>query len=193
MKCLYYELGAFDKILEGNVMTTKKFRILAAVFAVCLVGIWAVRSFGQLTDRQLSLNEIDSVFVFVQGFTGETEKAGLQKQPIQDYVEAKLKGAGIKSVSEEEGNAIPGRPVLYVNISARKRENSAVFVYHIDFGLLQETALIRDQSIHCMSTTWNRGSLGHCSSRSLANSIRETAGYLTDKFVDDHKTANPKE
>ncbi len=173
-------------------MATKKFRILAAVLAMCLVGIWGVQSFAQLTDRQLSLNEINSVYVFIQGFTGETEKAGLQKAPIQDYVEAKLKGAGIKSVSEEEGNAIPGRPVLYVNISARKRENRAVFVYHIDVGLLQETALVRDQSIHCMSTTWNRGSLGHCSSKSLAKSIRETVGYMMDKFVNDHKTANPE-
>jgi len=192
MKCLDCEWGVFNKLLEGNVMATKKFRIFSAVFATCLAGIWAVRSFAQLTDRQLSLNEINSVYVFIQGFTEEMEKAGLQKKPIQDYVEAKLKGAGIKSVSEEEGNALSGRPVLYVNISARKRENRAVFVYHIDVGLLQETSLIRDPSIHCMSTTWNRGSLGHCSSKSLAKSIRETVGYLTDKFVNDHKTANPE-
>ena len=173
-------------------MATKKLWIFSVVLAMCFVGIWAVRSFAELTDRQLSLNKINSVYVFIQGFTGETSKAGLQKKPIQDYVEAKLKGAGIKSVSEEEGNALAGRPVLYVNISARKRENRAVFVYHIDVGLLQETSLIRDSSIHCMSTTWNRGSLGHCSSKSLAKSIRETVGYMMDKFVDDHKTANPK-
>jgi len=189
---LDYEGDVFDKISEGNVMAMKKLWILAAVLAMCLVGILAVGSFAQLTDRQLSLNEINSVFVFIQGFTEETSKAGLQKKPVQDYVEAKLKGAGIKSVSEEEGNALAGRPVLYVNISARKRENRAVFVYHIDVGLLQETALIRDSSIHCMSTTWNRGSLGHCPSKSLAKSIRETVGYLTDKFVNDHKTANPE-
>ena len=188
MKFLDYEGGLFNRISEGNVMTAKKLRILAAM---CLAGILAVQSFAQLTDRQLSLNEINSVYVFVQGFTEETSKAGLQKKPIQDYVEAKLKGAGIKSVSEEEGNALPGRPVLYVNISARKRENSAVFVYHLDVGLLQETELVRDESIHCMSITWNRGSLGYCSSRSLAKSIRETVGYLMDKFVSDHKTANP--
>ena len=190
MKFSDCEGGLFNKISEDNVMATKKFRIFAAVLAVCFVGLLAVQSFGELTDRQLSLNEINSVFVFIQGFTEETSKAGLQKKAIQDYVEAKLKGAGIKSVSEEEGNELEGRPVLYVNISARKRENSAVFVYHLDVGLLQETVLVRDESIHCMSTTWNRGSLGYCTSRSLAKSIRGTVGYLMDKFVSDHKRAN---
>ncbi|MHC4394076.1 MAG: hypothetical protein ACYS1A_00340 [Planctomycetota bacterium] len=173
-------------------MKTKKWWILTAALAVCIAGVWAVRSFAELTDKQLSLNNIEALYVFTQGFTEEAKKAGLKKEPIQSYVEAKLKGAGIKIASEEEGLELPGRPVLYVNITARKREKVSVFVYHIDVGILQEVALVRDPTIHAMSITWNRGSLGHCPSTALARSIRGTVGYLMDKFTSDYKTANPE-
>ena len=172
-------------------MKAKRYWILAVLLAMSLAGVWAVRSFAELTDKQLSLNEIKTLYVFVQGFTAETKTAGLKKGPLQNYVEAKLKAVVIKIVSEEETLDVPGRPVLYVNISARKRKEVAAFIYHIDVGILQEVALVRDPSIHTMSITWNKGSLGHCPVNTLPSSIRGTVGYLMDKFVNDYKAANP--
>ena len=173
-------------------MKTKKYLILAAIPAMCLAGMWAAKSFAALTEKQLSLAEIKGLFVFVQGLTEETKKAGLTSEQIQTAVEEKLKQLGIKVVSEEECSKLPGSPVLYVNISARRRPRTPTFVFHIDVGLLQKVTLVRDAKIRIMSITWSKGRLGHCPARAFAKSVQEAVEYLMNRFAKDYTVANPK-
>ena len=173
-------------------MEMKKYWIFAAISAMCLAGVWAAQTSMELTEKQLSLTEMKALYVFVQGLTEEAKKAGLRSEQIQSDVEDKLKQEGIRVVSEEEGLRLAGSPVLYVNISAHKRKQTAAFVYHADVGVLQKVALVRDPKIHIMSITWTKGRLGHCPAKALVTSVRETVGYLMDKFTDDYTAANPK-
>jgi hypothetical protein len=172
-------------------MKSKMYRILAVVSAVFATVMWAAWTAGELTDKQLSLAKIDTLYVFVQGLTEETKKEGLTAEQIQSEVEDKLKQMGIKVVSEEESLKIAGSPVLYVNITANKRTRTAAFVYHVDVGILQKVTLVREPKIRTMSITWNRGQVGYCPSISLAKSLRETVGYLMDRFQEDYQAANP--
>jgi len=171
-------------------MPAKKYWFAAVISAMCIIGIWAARVFA-LTDKQLSLNEVKAVFVFVQGLTEEAEKAGLTERQIWADVAEKLKRAGIKVVSEEDGQKLPGKPVLYVNVSAPKRKSETAFVYHIDIGLLQEAALVRNPRIITMAITWSKGRLGYCPSTEFVKSARETIDYLMVKFLADYTIANP--
>jgi hypothetical protein len=173
-------------------MKSKMYWISAVMSAAFAVVMLAAGASGELTDKQLSLNEIDTLYVFVQGLTEETKREGLAAEQIQSVVIDRLKQVGVKVVSEEEDLKIAGSPVLYVNISANKRTRTPAFVYHVDIGILQKVTLVREPKIRTMSITWNRGQVGYCPSISLAKSLRETVGYLMDKFQEDYRAANPK-
>jgi hypothetical protein len=173
-------------------MKSKRYWILAVMSEVFAAVVWAAGASGELTDKQLSLAGIDTLYVFVQGLTEGAEKTGLTTEQIQTEVEDKLKQMGVRIVSEEEGLKIAGSPVLYVNISVHKRTRTAAFVYHVDVGVLQRVTLVREPRIRPMSITWNKGQLGYCPSIGLAKSLRETVGYLMDRFQEDYQAANPK-
>ncbi len=170
----------------------KAIRFWFTTVVVCLAGVWALRAFGQVSEKQWSLAEIKAVSVFVQGLTEETEKAGLKAERIKAEVQERLEKLGIQVVSEEEAAGLAGSPVVYVNISAFKRERVADYVYHAEVGLLQQVSLVRDTQIRIMSITWRKGRLGYCQSRTLVKSVRETVAYLMDGFGEDYRQANPK-
>lgn len=171
-------------------MKAKSFWVITTV--ICLAGAWSVRAFGQLSEKQWSLAQIKQVSVFVQGLTRETNKAGLRPERIKADLQKQLAKLGIEVVSQEDAAHLAGSPVMYVNISAFKRERVADYVYHVDVGLLQQVSLVRDAQIRIMSITWRKGRLGYCPSRTLVKSVRETVGYLIDGFGDDYRQANPE-
>jgi hypothetical protein len=173
-------------------MKSKMFGISAVISAVFAAVMLAAGTTGELTDKQLSLHEIETLYVFVQGLTEETKREGLTAEQIQSAVIDRLKQMGIKVVSEEEISKVAGSPVLYVNISANKITGTPTFVYHVDVGVLQKVILVREPEIRFMSITWNRGQIGYCPSINFAKSLRETVGYLMDRFEKDYRAANPK-
>lgn len=170
----------------------KKILWTAALIAVmCAPVVWTARASDRLTEKQLSLTGIKELSIVVQGVTEETKKVGLSAERIQAMVEEKLKETGIKVVSAEEAEMILGSPSLYVNISARKRERVAAFMFHVDVGILQEVELVRDPMIQIMSITWKKGRIGECHSRKLVKAMQEVVGYLMDQFCEDYRKANP--
>jgi hypothetical protein len=174
-------------------MKGKMFGISAVISAVFAAVMLAAGTTGELTDKQLSLHEIETLYVFVQGLTEETKRKGLTAEQIQSVVIDRLKQMGIKIVSEEECLKVAGSPVLYVNISANEiTRTPAFFVYHVDVGVLQGVILVREPEIRSMGITWNRGQIGYCPSISFSKSLRETVGYLMDRFEKDYRAANPK-
>ena len=172
-------------------MRRKMLRSLLITVVVCLAVILTAGAGEKLTEKQWSLTEIKTLYVSVQGVTEEAKKVGLSAEQIQSDVEERLKEIGIKVVSEEEAEKLPGSPSLYVNISARKRERVAAFMFHVDVGVLQEVELVRDHKIQIMSITWTKGRIGECTSMSFVKSMREAVGYLMDQFCEDYRKANP--
>ncbi|MHC4364063.1 MAG: hypothetical protein ACYSTJ_01185 [Planctomycetota bacterium] len=172
-------------------MRMKRYWILAAIAAAFTGAFLGAKAFARLTEKQLSLSEIKAAGVLVQGLTEEAEKTGLKAEHIQAYLEERLKTLGIRVVSQGEAQQLAGSPVLYVNVSAYKRERRAAFVYHINVGLQQEVTLVRDKQIRTTSITWTAGRLGYCPASSFAQSARKTTEYLMDKFSVDYAAANP--
>jgi len=172
-------------------MRMKKYWILAAIAAAFTGAFLGARAYGRLTEKQLSLSEIKAAGVLVQGLTEETEKTGLKAEHIQAYLEERLKALGIRVVSQEEAQQLAGSPVVYVNVSAYRRERRAAFVYHINVGLQQKVTLVRDKQIRTTSITWTAGRLGYCPASSFAQSVRKSTEYLMDRFSTDYAAANP--
>ncbi len=173
-------------------MKSKMYLISTVISAVFAAVMLAEGTASELTDKQLSLQGIEKLYVFVQGLTEETKKEGLTAEQIQSAVEDRLKQMGIEVVSEEESFETAGNSVLYVNISANKITRKPTFVYHVDVGILQEVTLVRKPEIRSMSITWNKGQIGYCPTISFAKSLRESVGYLMDRFEEDYRAANPK-
>ena len=172
-------------------MVLKKYLILAVVLAGTLMFVLTAGSSEQLTDKQQSLSEIKSLYVFVQGLSTETDKAGLTREQIETKVSNKLKELGVKVVSEEEGLKLAGSPVLYVKVTARRRKRLSAFIFHVEVGLLQKVSLVREARIRAMSITWNKGSLGYCSRVAFAETIEGVVADLMEKFGSDYSSANP--
>jgi hypothetical protein len=172
-------------------MKTKSYWILGAIAAAFTGAFLGAKAFARLTEKQLSLSNIKAAGVLVQGLTGETEKTGLKTEQMQAYLEERLKALGIRVVSEEEAQRLLGSPVVYVNVSAYKRERRAAFVYHINVGLQQEVTLVRDSQIRTTSITWTAGRLGYCPASSFTDSVRKSTEYLMDRFGADYASANP--
>lgn len=164
---------------------------LAITAAVCSAVMLAVGTSERLTEKQWSLTGIKVLCVSIQGVTEELKRIGLSAEQIEKDVEEKLKEIGIKVVLEEEAEKLAGKPSLYVNISAHKRERVAAFMFHVDVGVLQEVGLVRDPKIQIMSITWIKGRTGECPSRGFVKATREAVGYLMDEFCKDYRRANP--
>lgn len=171
-------------------MKAERYRFSAAAAALLLMAVWAIKGFAQLTDKQMSLAQIKTLYTFVQGLNEQTQKAGLNQRQIQAQIEGKLASLNIKVVSEQQGIKEPGSPVLYVNISAVKRQSGNAFVFHIDLGILQKVTLVRQPQMGTMAITWNKGRLGFCDASELAGSVKDSIEYLMNKFVEDYKLAN---
>jgi hypothetical protein len=169
----------------------KRHWIWGVIAAASITGFLGAKAFARLTEKQLSLSEIKAAGVLVQGLTEETEKTGLKAEQIQAYLEERLKALGIRVVSQEEAQQLAGSPVVYVNVSAYRRDRRAAFVYHINVGLQQQVTLVRDKEIRTTSITWTAGRLGYCPASSFAQSARKTTEYLMDRFSEDYAAANP--
>ena len=172
-------------------MRMKRYWILAAIAAAFTGAFLGARAYARLTEKQLSLSEIKAAGVLVQGLTEETEKTGLEAEHIRAYLKERLKALGIEVVSQEEAQQLAGSPVVYVNVSAYRRERRAAFVYHVNVGLQQEVTLVRDKQIRTTSITWTAGRLGYCPANSFAQSARKSTEYLMDRFGEDYAAANP--
>ena len=163
--------------------------VVAGIFFVFLINGLC---FGQLTDKQKSLEGIEAVYVFVQGANQDTRKATLDSETVKAAVEKRLRDFGIKVVASEKAGTVPGICAFYVNISAFRREQEPAFVYHVDVGILQPVTLMRDSDIKMLAVTWNSGRLGYCPVSKLENSIDETTSYLLGKFHTDYRSVNPE-
>ncbi|TFG47783.1 MAG: hypothetical protein E4H40_05845 [Candidatus Brocadiia bacterium] len=172
-------------------MVLKRYLILAVISVGMSAFILTASSTEQLTDKQQSLSEIKALYVFVQGLNAETAKAGLTREKIETKVSNKLKQLNVKVVSEEEGLTLAGSPVLYVKVTARKRERLSAFIFHVEVGLLQKVSLVREPRVQAMSITWNKGSLGYCSGDAFAETIEGVVADLMEKFGSDYSSANP--
>jgi hypothetical protein len=171
-------------------MVLKRYLILAVVLAGALIFVLTAGSTEQLTDKQQSLSEIKALYIFVQGLSTETDKAGLTREQIETKVGSKLKELGVKVVSEEEGLKLAGSPVLYVKVTARRRKRLSAFIFHVEVGLLQKVSLVREPRIRAMSITWNKGSLGYCSGGAFVETIEGVVADLMEKFGSDYSAAN---
>jgi hypothetical protein len=156
-----------------------------------LVAASAANAQNDEISRQ-SLKGLKGVFVLVEPLRAEVEKGGLNKTSIQTDVELKLRQAGTTVLTEAESHAVPGGPVLYVNVNAQSSQNGLTYAYSIRVELNQDVRLDRDPSIRIIgATTWSVAGVGTVGRDNLRD-IRNSTKDRVDEFINAYLSVNPK-
>lgn len=154
---------------------------------VCLIvsfsGMFSSSAKAQASFQVPTLKGIDTIFVDVEDLSDHA-KLNLTKEAIQTDVELKLRLAGMRVVTVDEGVKLPGSPYLYVNVIVPE-EAKAV---NIAVDLVQDVLLVRNGQFATGVTTWNSDTL---ITNANAQEIRNIIKDHVDKFLNDWLSVNP--
>lgn len=158
-----------------------------AFFAIFFTLITNISVYGIDTEiTRQTLKELQSLYVAIEEIQPNVvkygQRVGLTREQIKKDVESKLKTAGIKILTKNEWLAIPGRPMLYLNINCHEYEKYW-YAYDIKLEISQVVFLERNPSIKTMADTWSINMTGVANIGTL-NSIRNNAGKVVDRFIE---------
>lgn len=159
--------------------------ILTAVLLFTLAASAYAQTFTG--DQKQSLKGLNALLLVVEFTEAAVEADGLRKEPIETAVAARLRSSGIRLMSQTEWSSTPGVPYLQVMVNTLKSD-LGFYSYKIDVQLNQEIVLKRT-NISMMSTTWNRGSLGHIGTAKLPV-IRNDIMNFVNEFIRDYRSVN---
>lgn len=129
--------------------------------------------------------------IVVVDLHGDAEEAGLTKKKLQVDVELKLRLAGINVKPFEGGQYSKENTFLKVNVGTVK--DDSLFIYCIALGFRQPVEIVRMPELYTFSgTTWENTMFASSDKSRFKESVRDTLKDLTDLFINDYLTANPK-
>lgn len=151
-----------------------------AILAMC------VPMTAQAIDSEYSrksLENIRALHVLVEDLTAPTREAGFSKERILRDVEAKLRLAGIRSLTQNQHLRVKGQPYLYVALSALRNPSAEnLIVYYLSIELIQNVLLERNTEILVDAPTWSINKIG------ATHRIKQVRNELKD-FMDQFATA----
>lgn len=162
--------------------------LIAAGWLWCI--LWLANALAQEKGQQgvSSLAGITGMGLVIEDLMPAVEQEGLTAGQILKDVEQKLRGAGIKILSDDELTKTPGMPYLYANIFTFKDED--IYTYHITLELKQMVSLVRKPAVKQSVGTWKISGGGTVGALKLAH-IRAIVAEYTDAFIKAYRAANP--
>jgi len=162
--------------------------LISAGWLWCI--LWLANAHAQEKGQQgvSSLAGITGMGLVIEDLVPTVEQEGLTAGQILKDVEQKLRGAGIKILSDDELAKTPGLPYLYVNIFTFKDED--IYAYHITLELKQMVSLVRKPAVKQSVGTWKISGGGTVGALKLAH-IRAIVAEYTDAFIKAYRAANP--
>jgi len=176
---------------------------VVAIIAVLIPSVWGVRlSGGRGRQRDLltkfvfgqadTLRGMKGVHVVVHEPPSHLISGDVTEESLRIAVEQHLRQCGIGVLSEDEVGAVPGKPFLYVGVSAVVAHGMEYNVaLSADVELNQTVSLTRDPNQTCYATTWRMASRSNVLGRPKAARVRRTVHYLVAKFTEEYLRVNP--
>jgi hypothetical protein len=161
-----------------------------------LCGAFAVTSFAQSptilnTKAKDSLRGLSAVRVVVE-ISNREERQGLTQARLYEVIEARLRQAGIRVVTEKEP-ATTGNPTLYVKLMVFTTRETE-YTWLTDVQLRQEVSPLRRPAVREMAATWQNSAIGLLGGHSRDAAIEKIyggVGSIVDWFIRDHQSVNP--
>ena len=142
----------------------------------------------ELAEPQDTLRGLKGMMVFVEEIDAEVENHGLTRNLLKTEVESRLRQAAIPVLTVEEAFNAPGKPYLYLNLTAHNT-GIDLYSYSIRIEFSQDVLLIREPTIRTSATTWSANVVGIVGARNLP-AVTEDVDDLTDKFIHAYHAAN---
>lgn len=153
--------------------------------AMFLLGVASPSVRAQDEQATASLRGLRAASVSVQPLSDGAKVLGLTNETLQADVELKLRLAGMRVVTAEEGFKIPGNPGIYVEALLLSDAKAGC----IRIELVQNARLERNGQSLISVATWYKTAL---TSSPTAQSIRDVVKDLVDEFLNDWLSVNPK-
>jgi hypothetical protein len=193
-----YSVLRKETIRKGGMVPMPVDRIDRRMMVICVVLAWVIAGLGSpafsldLEPNRQTLRGLQGVKVLIEDLGADFERLGLIKSQLQTDVEAGLRKAGIRVLTQEECYKTPGEPYLYVNININTgKPGDGKYSYSIDIGVIQDVLLQRDTRMKSYGVTWSTGGVGTIE-KEFVGRLRESVGELVKIFVDAFISVNPK-
>lgn len=173
-------------------MRINRYGILTVTLATCVILALGVDCFGELNDRQQSLEGVKLITVHVN-CSGLAKDVGLDPEDIRKSITTQLEDAGIKVVRPQIWSTLPGRCRLRASIKVYKPPHLDVLIYDLKVEFVQAVALARLPEMKVDATTWDRTWFAHGTEKRLAEYVPHNLKVMTAMFIRDHRMANSRE
>jgi hypothetical protein len=117
-------------------------------------------------------------------------KNGLTAKQLQSEIEQKLTKYGMKIISGDAWLAIPGRPILYVNINTHEMEKYW-YAYNAKVEFRQLVHLDANPNIKTLAATWVLNITGIANIGNM-NVIKDDLMVLVERFLTAYRVSNKK-
>ncbi len=176
------------RMFPGRAMTTLP---LAALVVTVLVSAGLAQ---EAPTTAATLRGLTGVDVVVEQVPTEpdVEEAGLGSSAVQEDIESQLREGGIRLLSDEEWQAAPGQPWLFVRVQMlRPQAARRAFVYVISLDLMQQVGLAREPGIDAVGMTWRTGEIGTVAAINVSR-VRDSLRAHVDTFINAYWAVNPR-
>jgi hypothetical protein len=154
----------------------------ASATATCIPGTLPP---AQLLKPADSLRSLPGIQLITDFITEPDALKGKLRPAVRKLAEERLKLAGIRLLSPQEVEQVPGRPRLELYLT--KGDPARGCPFRVWMSVRQEVALARDSSIRLITGTWGDG--GASRAAFAKDAEVETFAYYIDRFIKDWQAA----
>lgn len=167
------------------------------ICTILIATIFSTTINAQSSLGKESLRGLKGVYVLVEDFAPEVEKAGLWKSQMQTDAELRLRKAGIRVATADESLSNYDYCQLYINVATNplKGKSEGLFAFDITIEVDQMVRLARRGAagLPMMASTYQvAGSVGTVGVDHLRDDLRGAINDRIDTFLNDYLAANPK-
>ena len=169
--------------------------VLRIVVILLLLSLFCVTGWAEDSEpSRATLVGLQGLSVVVEDVQPNVQKYaakfGLSGAQIRRDVEQQLRENGVRVVEGNDWLAIPGRPVLCVNVNTHETEKYW-YAYDIKLELRQLAVLEANPQVKTLAGTWSISVTGLANIGNL-NLIRQDVGVLVGRFVQAYRAVNKK-
>ena len=188
------QISVGDKIMKKFTFATCCLALLLTLFST---NICAQAQDTSDQAERISLRGLPGVYLYVSDLDADIEGSGLSRDQLQTDVEAKLRKAGIRVLTQEERRQTPSMPALLVVLNSQKVKQAPaaggddLYSYSCSIELRQMVSLKGRPSISTLATTWSTGGIGFTEASNIRR-VRDAISYDIDEFIRAYRAVNPK-
>ena len=168
-----------------------KIRTFCSTATLSIVILICGNAYAQdIEQTRNALRGLTGIYVMTESpLEEDANRGGLSQEAVRTEVEVKLSQAGIRVLSKEEWEKIPGKPYLQVWPRVLKGGVLGGYIYYITVEFKQHVSLVRSPSILVFASTWSTEHMGYTPD---LKDIRDRMKDRVDRFIDAYLSVNPK-